>query len=239
MRERAIPNSVIAKRMITMSGTRSANSTATAPRSSRRLPCITCSLTPASRSSPIDGRRESGRNRSHCLRTDLGGGRIELPVDGAPEVLSAQDDRDGDQGDEQRVLGRRCAGLAPGQVCQATVDPGSKLADTNLHVRVGLQQHPMVHLLPAFGVGRCQTSDGDAQWGMTIGMRPTVVPSMMAETFDEQKDADFSFSWEDKARFRASAFVQRGAKVLSLRLIPFQIPSFEELGLPAVIERFV
>jgi twitching motility protein PilT len=67
----------------------------------------------------------------------------------------------------------------------------------------------------------------------------SVLPSMMAETFDEQKDADFSFSWEDKARFRASAFVQRGAKVLSLRLIPFQIPSFEELGLPAVIERFV
>ena len=51
------------------------------------------------------------------------------------------------------------------------------------------------------------------------------------------KQADFSFNWEGRARFRANAFVQRGSLAMALRLIPYHIPSFEELGMPAVVER--
>jgi twitching motility protein PilT len=57
------------------------------------------------------------------------------------------------------------------------------------------------------------------------------------KTFDEQQDVDFSFSWEDKARLRASAFTQRGETALALRMIPSRIPSFFELGLPPAAER--
>jgi twitching motility protein PilT len=67
----------------------------------------------------------------------------------------------------------------------------------------------------------------------------SLLPGEVAEEFRRERDADFSFSWEDRARFRANAFVQRGAMGLSLRLIPFAIPSFEDLGLPEVIERWV
>jgi len=67
----------------------------------------------------------------------------------------------------------------------------------------------------------------------------SLLPPQVAEEFLKEKDADFSFGWEDRARFRANAFVQRGAMGLSLRLIPFLIPSFDELGLPAVVERWV
>jgi twitching motility protein PilT len=67
----------------------------------------------------------------------------------------------------------------------------------------------------------------------------SVLPPEVAERFREEKDADFSFSWRDLARFRGNVFIQRGAMAMALRLIPFQIPSFEELGLPQVIERFV
>jgi twitching motility protein PilT len=67
----------------------------------------------------------------------------------------------------------------------------------------------------------------------------SVLPKELRGSFTQQRDADFSFSWEHKARFRASAFVQRGSLVLSLRLIPFAIPSFKELGLPPVVEQFV
>ena len=52
------------------------------------------------------------------------------------------------------------------------------------------------------------------------------------ETFEENQDVDFSFTWMDRARIRGSAFTQRGEMALSLRLIPSKIPSFEELGLP-------
>jgi twitching motility protein PilT len=67
----------------------------------------------------------------------------------------------------------------------------------------------------------------------------SLLPPKIAEDFLQEKDADFSFGWEDRARFRANAFVQRGAMGLSLRLIPFRIPAFHELGLPEIIERWV
>ncbi|MGH2688794.1 MAG: type IV pilus twitching motility protein PilT, partial [Actinomycetota bacterium] len=53
------------------------------------------------------------------------------------------------------------------------------------------------------------------------------------------KEIDFSFDWQERARFRANAFHQRGNMALALRLIPFRIPGFEELGLPPVVESFV
>jgi twitching motility protein PilT len=57
-----------------------------------------------------------------------------------------------------------------------------------------------------------------------------------AETFAEQQDVDFSFSWLDRARLRGSAYTQKGHTALALRMIPSDIPTFEELGLPPVAE---
>jgi twitching motility protein PilT len=67
----------------------------------------------------------------------------------------------------------------------------------------------------------------------------SLLPAESSEEFLREKDADFSFGWEERARFRANAFVQRGAMGLSLRLIPFRIPTFDELGLPEVMEKWV
>jgi len=59
------------------------------------------------------------------------------------------------------------------------------------------------------------------------------------DEFKGRKEFDFSFNWGDEARFRGNAFLQRGTVALSLRIIPIEIPSFEELGLPEVVEKFV
>ena len=53
------------------------------------------------------------------------------------------------------------------------------------------------------------------------------------------REVDFSFGWKDLGRFRGNAFRQRNTVALSLRLIPARIPTFEELGAPAVLERLV
>src|SRR5262249_1236015 len=50
-----------------------------------------------------------------------------------------------------------------------------------------------------------------------------------------EREVDFSFTYDNKARFRGSAYHQRGAIALTLRLIPLRIPTFEELGLPVAI----
>lgn len=67
-----------------------------------------------------------------------------------------------------------------------------------------------------------------------------IVRSMLdesqAQTLEEHQDVDFSFSWLDRARLRASAFTQKGQMALALRMIPCEIPTFDQLGLPPVAE---
>ncbi|MEP6661564.1 MAG: PilT/PilU family type 4a pilus ATPase [Acidimicrobiales bacterium] len=53
--------------------------------------------------------------------------------------------------------------------------------------------------------------------------------------FEHRRDTDFAVSFEDKARLRGSAYMQRGNPALALRLIPDRIPSFDELGLSAAV----
>ena len=57
--------------------------------------------------------------------------------------------------------------------------------------------------------------------------------------FDFECEVDFSFSWQERARFRGNAFRQRHSSALALRLIPFQIPTFADLGLPEIVNDFV
>jgi twitching motility protein PilT len=52
---------------------------------------------------------------------------------------------------------------------------------------------------------------------------------------EAEREVDLSFAWGEYARFRANAFHQRGNVSLALRLIPFTIPTFDELGLPPIV----
>jgi len=54
----------------------------------------------------------------------------------------------------------------------------------------------------------------------------------------EVTEYDFSFSWREDARVRGSAFTQRGATTIALRMIPREIPSMEQLGLPLALADF-
>jgi len=62
-----------------------------------------------------------------------------------------------------------------------------------------------------------------------------VMGNRLAQKFYATKEVDFSFSWGERARLRGNAFTQRGTVALALRLIPFYIPTFDELGLPPVV----
>ena len=53
---------------------------------------------------------------------------------------------------------------------------------------------------------------------------------------NEHQDVDFSFSWNNCARLRGSAFTQKGDCALALRMIPSEIPTFDQLGLPPIAE---
>ena len=56
--------------------------------------------------------------------------------------------------------------------------------------------------------------------------------------FEKDKEFDYSFSFGDIARFRVNAFHERGKLAAAFRLIPNQIRSINDLGLPAIVESF-
>jgi twitching motility protein PilT len=54
----------------------------------------------------------------------------------------------------------------------------------------------------------------------------------------KDKEFDFSFAYGDLGRFRVNAFHERGNMAAALRLIPNEILSIEQLGLPEIVNRF-
>jgi twitching motility protein PilT len=64
----------------------------------------------------------------------------------------------------------------------------------------------------------------------------SVMTDTQKHAFEEKWEYDFSFGIKDLCRFRANVFTQRGAVSAVFRAIPFEIKSFEALGLPGVVE---
>ncbi|HDH31763.1 MAG TPA: PilT/PilU family type 4a pilus ATPase [Candidatus Wolfebacteria bacterium] len=58
------------------------------------------------------------------------------------------------------------------------------------------------------------------------------------EVFIKEKEIDFAYALEDKARFRINVFHQRGFMAAALRLIPAKIKTIDELHLPPIIHDF-
>lgn len=56
---------------------------------------------------------------------------------------------------------------------------------------------------------------------------------------EDDDDLDFSFDWESRARFRGNSFRQRGHDALALRMIPYAIPTLDDLGVPHSVQKLV
>jgi twitching motility protein PilT len=65
----------------------------------------------------------------------------------------------------------------------------------------------------------------------------SVMTDSQKHRFEENLELDFSFGLKGLARFRANTFNQRGATSAVFRLIPFEIKSFNQLGLPAIVTK--
>ena len=65
----------------------------------------------------------------------------------------------------------------------------------------------------------------------------SVMTDSQKHRFEESLELDFSFGLKGLARFRANVFNQRGASAAVFRLIPFEIKSFNQLGLAPVVSK--
>src|SRR5262252_2640141 len=63
----------------------------------------------------------------------------------------------------------------------------------------------------------------------------SVLTDAQKHRFEESLELDFSFGIKGLSRFRANIFNQRGAVGAVFRAIPYEIRTFDELGLPQVV----
>ncbi|HEY9425702.1 MAG TPA: type IV pilus twitching motility protein PilT, partial [Gemmatimonadaceae bacterium] len=71
----------------------------------------------------------------------------------------------------------------------------------------------------------------------TMQLAYSILTENQKKRFETEDELDFSFGIQNLARFRGNCFKQRGCVSLVIRQIPFNIRTFEELGLPAAVAR--
>lgn len=64
----------------------------------------------------------------------------------------------------------------------------------------------------------------------------SVLTQSQKQRLEEEQEIDFSFGLRGLSRFRANLFMQRGSLAGAFRAIPQDVPTFEALGLPRVVE---
>ncbi len=64
----------------------------------------------------------------------------------------------------------------------------------------------------------------------------SVLTEVQKKRFEEDSELDLSFGIKDLSRFRANMFMQRGTVAGAFRTIPYNIRSFQELGLPQIVK---
>ncbi|HQB65610.1 MAG TPA: type IV pilus twitching motility protein PilT [Fibrobacteraceae bacterium] len=107
-----------------------------------------------------------------------------------------------------------------------------KRGASDLHITAGTA--PLVRVsgrLTPIGTERLKPDE-------TMRMSYSLMNEIQKKTFEQNKECDFSFGISNLARFRANAYLQRGCVALALRIIPLEIRTFKELGLPQIMGEF-
>src|SRR3972149_2601919 len=65
----------------------------------------------------------------------------------------------------------------------------------------------------------------------------SVLNEAQKQKYEEENELGLSFGIQGLARFRCNVYRQRGAVAAALRIIPSKIRTFEELGLPPIVEQ--
>src|SRR5687767_5526688 len=71
----------------------------------------------------------------------------------------------------------------------------------------------------------------------TLQLAYSVLTEQQKKRFEFEDELDFSFGIQNLARFRGNVFKQRGCVAMVIRMIPFNVRTFQELGLPAIIAK--
>ena len=113
------------------------------------------------------------------------------------------------------------------QLLKAMVDRGA----SDLHITTGTPPQLRVdgELLPLPRLNPLSPVD-------TKQLCYSILTDAQKHKFEEENELDLSFGVKGLSRFRANIFLQRGAVAGAFRTIPFKILTFQELGLPPIVQ---
>ncbi|MDQ3685600.1 MAG: type IV pilus twitching motility protein PilT [Acidobacteriota bacterium] len=107
-----------------------------------------------------------------------------------------------------------------------------EMGGSDLHLTTNTPPQVRVdgHLQAVEGIRTLTSAD-------TKSLAYSVLTDAQKHRFEEALELDFSFGVRGLSRFRANLFNQRGAVGAVFRAIPYEIKTFEALGLPAVVSQ--
>jgi twitching motility protein PilT len=115
---------------------------------------------------------------------------------------------------------------------ETLLDTAVNRGASDLHIQVGVP--------PTFRInGQLIPFSGDALTPETVQeLVHAVLDVEQQKLLEHDRELDTAFAFGSVARFRLNAFHEKGALAAAFRLIPKNIPSFLDLGIPAVVESF-
>jgi twitching motility protein PilT len=116
---------------------------------------------------------------------------------------------------------------------EVLLDEVIKKKASDLHLQVGLP--PMLRVDGALvAVTGAEILDEEAVEALLFA----ILDEDQKQILLKDKEFDFSFAYGDLGRFRVNAFHERGNMAAALRLIPNEILTIEQLGLPEIVNKF-
>jgi len=107
------------------------------------------------------------------------------------------------------------------------------LGASDMHMLVGepptLRLHGRLHKLEEYG---------HLEPDVTEAFMREIAPARAQAEFEEVQGADFGYT-HTRARFRVSIFMQRDTVAINMRLIPYRLLSFEQIGLDPRIQKLL
>ncbi|MAI66369.1 MAG: type IV pili twitching motility protein PilT [Phycisphaerae bacterium] len=104
---------------------------------------------------------------------------------------------------------------------------------SDLHLTVG--RKPTLRLHGGLKNLDTKVLDGDD----CVALMKQITPEKAQQELQEEGSCDFGFAFGTEARFRVAIFRQRGDVTLVLRLIPNELLTFEEIGLPPILKELI
>jgi twitching motility protein PilT len=103
---------------------------------------------------------------------------------------------------------------------------------SDLHLTAGLP--PMLRIDGKLAATKFEALTPDD----TRQLAYSVLSDEQKKLFENEKELDLSFGVKGMSRFRANVFLQRGVTTMAIRKIPYEIRSFDSLGVPAAVKMF-